>query len=46
MVAAVSKSISCESHERRSQRPLAVPAIAGDVVAKPISNASNISVML
>jgi len=46
MVPAVFKNISCESHERRSQRPMAVPAIAGDVVAKPISDASNISFML
>ena len=46
MVAAVFKSISCESHDRRSQRPMAVSAIAGDVVAKPISDARNISFMV
>jgi hypothetical protein len=46
MVPAAFKTISCESHERRSQRPMAVPAIAGDVVAKPISDANNISFMV
>jgi len=45
MVPAVFKSICCESHERRSRRPMALPTIAGDVVATPISNASNISFM-